>query len=168
MVNTLIVRNDHWLETRLRQIWQRYFYDVKPQNIVLIKFGQRSRTRLGSIGMEGWQAKAKSGMYKSRLSVPLGTSIITITGYFRQTTIPEYVIDATIGHELVHYVHGFHSPYPQLYRYPHQGGIVDKEMRERGMGEMLRLQKQWLKEQWRTVAPPIRRKRRRYGRLSFL
>jgi hypothetical protein len=175
----LLERDTAWLENRLDLIWQRYFANVERANMVLIVFGQKSRTRLGSIGMEGWQGVKKGIAYKSRRNAAQGTSIITITGYFKDLQIPDYVIDATIGHELVHYAHGFHSPHPQLYRHPHQGGIVDSELMRRGMGETLYLQRKWLKKEWtaylRSNGPKpvvrrrvIRKKRSNYGFLSFL
>lgn len=165
-------RDNDWLADRLAEIWYRYFPDVRQNNEVLIEFGQKSRTRLGSIGMMGWQGIGHRQAYAGKKTAGHGTSVITITGYFKDERVPVYVVDATIGHELVHYAHGFHSPHPQLYRYPHQGGIVDKEMRKRGMGEILRQQKNWLKAEWQEITKPhrsaIRRKRRVHVRLSFL
>lgn len=173
-------RDTLWLEQRLNTIWERYFPTMVRANPVTIVFGQKSRTRLGSIGMEGWQGIRKGIAYKSRRSVAQGTSIITITGYFKDSRVPEYVVDATIGHELVHYAHGFHSPHPQLYRYPHQGGIVDSELMRRGMGETLYLQRKWLKQEWavftaadrptkqRVTRRIIKKKRNSYGFMSFL
>lgn len=73
---------------------------------------------------------------------------ITINSHFKDAIIPEYVIDAVIGHELCHYVHGFSSPLPQLARHPHKGGIVNNEMSERGMGELEKKQKRWIKQHW--------------------
>lgn len=155
------IRDNNWLIDRLADIWYRYFPDIEQTNKVIIQFGRRSRTRLGSICMSGWRDQVKSA--------PKGTSVITITGYFKNPVVPIYVIEATIGHELVHYAHGFHSPRPQLYRYPHQGGVVDKELRQRAMGEILKQQRSWLKKEWpliiRTKATKPRRK---YARLSFL
>lgn len=178
--NPPITRDEIWLQQRLDALWQSYFANVERANEVLVRFGQKSRTRLGSIGMEGWSGVTRPGRaYTSRLKIDEGTSIITLTGYFKDPRVPDYVIDATIGHELVHYAHGFHSPHPQLYRHPHQGGIVDKEMMRRGMGDILIAQRKWLKQEWITViGAPTRRIRRRplrrtirrssYGILSFL
>lgn len=163
------LRSDTWLMERLNHIWQEFYPDIARSNAVDIVFGRKSRTRLGSIGMQGWVG-IKGVAYKTHDSIPHGTTVITITGYFRDTSIPDYVIDATIGHEMVHYAHGFHSPHPQLYRYPHQGGIVDTEMRKRGMGDILRSQRLWLKNHWHHVAKPVSRIRKRstHGKLRFL
>ena len=62
--------------------------------------------------------------------------------------VPEYVIDTTLAHELVHYMHGFNSPLPQKYKHPHRGGIVDKELIKRGFGHNLSMEKVWAKNQW--------------------
>lgn len=163
-------RDNAWLRSRLEHIWQQHFSDVARLNEIHISFGRKSRTRLGSIGMDGWKGHQSREAYRSRQALPEGTSLITITGYFTNPLIPEYVIDATIGHELVHYVHGFHSPHPQRYANPHQGGIVDKEMVVRGMGHILAQQKSWLKQEWEAfIGPPTRRRRRRrIVRLPFL
>ena len=75
-------------------------------------------------------------------------SVITITRHFQNTDIPEYVIVSTIAHELCHYTHGFNSPLPKQFSYPHQGGIVNKEMDNRGLREIRIETKQWLKKNW--------------------
>lgn len=153
-------RDNDWLADRLATIWHRHFPDITQPNEVLIIFGRKSRTRLGSIGMPGWQEKVRAISYQSKRA-PQGTSVITITGYFRDLRIPEYVVDATIAHELTHYAHGFHSPHPQLYDHPHQGGIVDKELEKRGLGSILRQQKTWLRSQWLSIIGPTKPRRRR-------
>lgn len=165
----LIVRDNAWLAYRLNTIWKSHFADIDQDNEVRIVFGRKSRARLGSIGMHGWQgADSRKREYRSRYKDVEGTSIITITGYFKDPRVPEYVIDATIAHEVVHYVHGFHSPRPQLYTNPHAGGVVDKEMIERGLGDTLAQQKRWLKDTWLQVVDPPKRRKRRVIRLSFL
>lgn len=127
-------READWLEERLRMVWNRYFQDVERANDVVIGFGRRAGARLGSIVREPRGAKR---------------SIITITGYFRDRTVPDFVVDTVIAHELAHYTHGFSSPHKQLHRHPHSGGVVSKELRARGMGDALKLQRKWLKLHWR-------------------
>ena len=131
------MRDNDWLEQKLEFIWQSYFADVKRTNNVNIKFGKRASTRLGSIK-------------KSNRSKVFETEI-TMTGFFKDERVPEYIIDLTIAHELCHYVHGFSSPLPQLFKYPHLGGLVDKELIRRGMGEQLIEQKKWLKKEWTAI-----------------
>lgn len=162
-------RDEQWLEERLAHIWYHHFPDVAQLNDIAIVFGRKSRTRLGSIGMPGWKNNTSNLHYKGKRSFSDGTSVITITGYFMHNEVPDHVIEATIAHELVHYAHGFHSPHEQRYSHPHKGGIVDKELIARGLGELLKRQKSWLKENWHLIAAPSKpRKRRAYAKLSFL
>lgn len=129
------LRTNQWLADRLDWLWHSYFADVEVANIVYVRFGRSARTRLGSI------------KYGRRKVNP--NTFITITGYFRDLDIPEYVIDAVLAHELTHYTHGFFSPHPQLHKHPHQHGIIDKELTKRGLEDTMRLQKVWLKTNWR-------------------
>lgn len=147
-----ITRDSQWLQNHLARIWSDHFQDVTKLNEVAIIFGKNSRTRLGSIGMPGWKNRASNRRYEGQRSFSGGTSVITITGYFRHNEVPDHVVDATIAHELVHYAHGFHSPHEQRYYYPHKGGVVDKELVKRGLEELLKAQKSWLKEKWHLIA----------------
>jgi|SRR3989344_540693 len=122
-------RDNIWLLSRLDYIWSNHFTDIKQTNKVFIKFGRYSKLRLGSIKM------ARYG----------GHTVITITKMFQDSRIPTDIVDQTIGHELVHYAHGFSSPYPKMHRYPHEGGIVKKEMISRGLGKQVRAYQNWVK-----------------------
>lgn len=124
------MRDNVWLLSRLDHLWFKHFGDVSQDNPVFIKFGRYSKFRLGSIKQ---QRHSKA-------------SIITITGMFKDARIPMEVVDHTIGHELVHYTHGFSSSKPRLHKYPHAGGIVDKEMKGRGMGYLTLAYRMWVKE----------------------
>lgn len=127
-------RESQWLKQRLIFLWKRYFSDIEIKNQLIIKFGRPCRTRLGSI---------KAGrIYKKE------RSIITINGYFQDFEIPEFVVDAVVAHEFMHYAHGFASPHQQAFRHPHQGGVVNWDLKERGLEDTLKLQKQWLKKNW--------------------
>jgi hypothetical protein len=120
---------------------------------VLIKFGKKSKRQLGSIRWVRRGTGVKSLMSKRidehKMQDDKRISLITITKYFQDERVPEYVVDGTIAHELVHYVHGFHSPLKQLYRHPHKGGIVRKELAKRGLGEVHNEAEKWLKGEWR-------------------
>lgn len=122
-------RDDKWLLSRLDLIWSKYFADVPQKNRVFIRFGRYAKYRLGSI----------------RLNRKSKATYITITGMFKNLAIPQEVVDQTIGHELVHYAHGFSSIHPRLHRYPHAGGVVRKEMRERGMEHLYQAYRDWVK-----------------------
>lgn len=130
-------RTNAWLAARLQYLHQTYFDDIAIPNLILVKFGRASRTRFGSI-----VARTRPGEREI-------TTYITINSLFKDETVPEYVIDATLMHEFTHYAHGFHSPLPQKYRYPHQGGIVDKEIIVRGGEHLLRQQKEWIKKDYK-------------------
>lgn len=130
------MRNNKWLAERLEHIWRNHFSDVPIENEVIVRFGRPARTRLGSI---------KFGKRKIH-----PRSYITITGYFRDEQVPEYVLDGVLAHELSHYAHGFSSPYEQLYHHPHRHGVVTKELTARGLKDTIKRQRQWMKEHWRT------------------
>ncbi|OGD67815.1 hypothetical protein A3F08_01470 [Candidatus Berkelbacteria bacterium RIFCSPHIGHO2_12_FULL_36_9] len=129
------LRDNKWLRERLKYLYQRYFSDVPIINRITIKFGRSVRTRLGSI---------KPGR-------KLGTqhSIITMNGYFQDPNIPEFVVDGVIAHEFMHYAHGFASPHEQAFKHPHKGGLVNWDLKERGLEDILKLEKKWLKANWR-------------------
>lgn len=127
-------RDAKWLKSRLENIWQRYFPDVAVGNNIFVKFGRPCRTRLGSI---------KYGRKKDNPN-----TIITINGHLKNPEIPEFVVDAVLAHELTHYAHGFFSPHNQQHRHPHKGGVVRRELVDRGLKELLQLEKRWVKENW--------------------
>lgn len=133
-------RDNQWLLSRLDYLWDKHFSDVPQTNKVFIKFGRNAKYRLGSIKLNK-QTKA---------------SIITITSMFKDLEIPSEVVDHTIGHELVHYAHGFSSTHPRLHRYPHAGGVVGMEMKQRGMEYLHQSYKAWVKQYRQAL-------RRKYG-----
>jgi hypothetical protein len=126
-------RDQAWLQQMLDKIWDNYFTDVPQVNDVRITFGRRAKRRLGSISLD--PANANS-------------SVIVINSVFKDTTIPEFVIEATVVHELTHYAHGFNSPLEQVQRHPHAGGVMRREFAERGLLELYLQQKRWLKANW--------------------
>lgn len=125
-----LARNNVWLLSRLDHIWSKYFSNIDQTNPVFIRFGRNSKYRLGSI----------------RLNKHTKNSFIVITAMFKDLSIPQEVIDHTIGHELVHYAHGFSSTRPRMHKYPHAGGVVKKEMEERGMGYLYKAYRNWVKD----------------------
>ncbi|MFA4995595.1 MAG: hypothetical protein WC536_00400 [Patescibacteria group bacterium] len=126
------MRDDTFLSDRLDFLWRKYFTDVLKSNKVHIKFGRKAVKRLGSI----------------RQKIDETDTVITLNGYFKDKKIPRYILDATIVHELCHYAHGFSSPLPQLSRFPHKGGTVDKELIQRGLLDLLKKEKKWLNKNW--------------------
>ncbi|KKQ95065.1 MAG: hypothetical protein UT66_C0009G0012 [candidate division CPR2 bacterium GW2011_GWC1_39_9] len=152
-----MMRDDKWLIRELDQIWSRYFCDVAKINKVIIKFGRRARTRLGSIKKQD-----------------NGSSLILINGLLKDLNIPDFIVQATIAHELTHYAHGFSSSHERQFKYPHKGGVVSKEMQTRGLEDILYLQKKWLKENWISYlnknypAKPSPGRRKRKKRFIFV
>lgn len=130
------MRDERWLYGLLDTTWDQYFNDIPQDNIVRIRFGRRAKTRLGSIGIDRNEPDV---------------SIITMNGLFRNPAIPEFVVQATLVHELIHYAHGFNSPHDQKFQHPHAGGVMRAEFDERGLLELHKRQKKWLKDNWRGI-----------------
>ena len=129
-------RDEAWLQGILDKIWDNFFDDVPQSNDVRIVYGRRSKRRLGSISLDSMDQK---------------TSIITMNVIFRLEEIPEFVVEATIFHELTHYPHGFNSPLEKAQNHPHAGGVMRREFAERGLLDLYLQQKRWLKDHWRAV-----------------
>ena len=136
------MRDHQWLKNRLEIIWKNYFADVGLVNNVFVKFGRQCQTRLGSIKL------SKPRTFLGHFSKEGRNSLITINGYFKDEFFPEYVVDAVLAHELTHYAHGFASPHAQKHRHPHKNGVVKKEMQDRGLEELLKKEKKWIKANW--------------------
>jgi hypothetical protein len=129
------MRDEKWLFQKLDEVWDTYFPEMDQPNDVRIVWGRKAKCRLGSIKLG-----SQIGDHRE--------TIITINGLFRDELIPEFVVLATIGHELAHYAHGFNSPFEQKYQTPHAGGVVHHELRRRGLDVLEKKQKKWLKENW--------------------
>lgn len=132
-------RDQEWLESLLADIWYRHFSDVAEINPVRIVWAKRAKRRLGSIEIDRHDQH---------------TTIIKVNRLFQDLDVPEYVIRATIVHEMTHYAHGFGSPHNQKHAHPHSGGVIRQEFAERGLVELYVRQKRWLKIHW----PEILRK----------
>jgi hypothetical protein len=150
----MIMNNSHerdhaWLQELLDRTWDSYFSDVPQDNDVRIEFGRRAKRRLGSIRLDPKHPD---------------TTIITMNGLFRLPEIPEFVIQATLVHELTHYAHGFNSPLKQQQAHPHAGGVMRREFEERGLLQLYLEQKRWLKVRWSDLLmeqfPPAKPRRR--------
>ncbi len=148
-------RTNEWLAERMYEIWEEYFADIPRKNFVLIKFGRAATRQLGSIKWANKRTKIKSFIKKKSVETSLKAqdikkvTVITINKKFQKASIPQYVVDATIAHELVHYAHGFSSPLKQSYRHPHQGSLIRKELEVRGLGEVHQKAQKWIREHWR-------------------
>lgn len=147
-----IVRDNKWLEEQMFDLWEMYFNDVPRKNLVVIKFGRRAQRQLGCIKWVRNNTKIKGFMRRKldELKVQDDTrvSLITVTSHYKDLEIPEYVVQETIAHEMIHYAHGFFSPLKQIYDHPHKGGIIRKEMVARGLEPIYKASKKWLRAHW--------------------
>lgn len=134
--SALSYRDQEWLENFLADIWYRFFSDVPQHNDVRIVWARKARRRLGSISLDPGDMQ---------------TSIIRVNRVFQDLEVPEFVIAATVFHEMTHYAHGFHSPLEQKQKHPHSGGVIRKEFAERGQVDLYLQQRRWLKENWVSI-----------------
>jgi hypothetical protein len=125
------MRDNIWLEQRMNHIWELLFPDLERLNKVEIKFKGKWKNKFGHIQM----TKEK-------------VSQIVINGLFQDLRVPEHIIDGTIAHELIHYMHGFHSPHKQQYKHPHAGGVVTRELKKRGFAHWLAREKDFVRKEW--------------------
>ncbi len=124
------MRGNSYLKKRLSFIWRNYFSDVRREHQIQISFGRRARYRFGSI----------------RYCLATKTVQININGRFRDEKYPQEVIDHTVAHELVHYAQGFPTPGPRLHRYPHRGGVIDRELKSRHLIHLVIFYHTWVKK----------------------
>lgn len=137
-----IMRNDEWLNQRLNQIWELLFSDIERKNVVKARFKGKWKNKFGHI------KKLKDN-----------SSEIAVNSLFINEIVPEYIIDLVLAHELAHYSHGFNSPLPQKYKYPHKGGVVSKELKKRGFGHMLVKERIFIKKSWWPIYQKLTGKR---------
>jgi hypothetical protein len=130
-VSSANLRSAEWLQDRLALLWNTYYSDSPTRYPIAIHFGPRARYRYGSIYSVGKQCH------------------ILINRLFAHPDVPEYVIDATICHELAHYVHGYGSGLKKRYAHPHRGGVVDKEMQARGCWHLEEQAGTWRRDCWK-------------------
>ena len=144
------MRDNKWLASRLKIIWEKYFPEVEQKNDVIVRFGKKSRRTLGSIRLQYENPSLLYVIGRRVLGIRPKT-IIVLNGHFKKKSIPPYIVDATIAHELSHYAHGFASPHKQKFRYPHKHSVVRREFQDRGLEELEKHQKQWTKTHWRKI-----------------
>jgi hypothetical protein len=146
------MRDNKYLENILYDLWDNHFCDVPRKNLVVIKFGKYSKRQLGSIKLANRYTKIKGLMKKRREELEVqdekSVTVITVTRYFQNEIVPEYVIRATIAHELCHYTHGFQSPLEKRFDHPHRGNVIKKELAKRDLLDQEKEAEKWLKENW--------------------
>lgn len=125
------MRDNTFLRNCFLELYRQHFADVALPNKIVVGFGRYSKTRLGSIKLNEKKQ-----------------SVITLTGYFRSEEVPLAVLEATLAHEFIHYLHGFNSLHTRKVQHPHRGNVVKEEMRERGLLPILVAQQRWLRTRW--------------------
>lgn len=123
------MRENSYLKDRLEYLWANYFSDAERDSAIKVRFGRNAIYRFGSI----------------RYCYSDKSCLITINGRFKDEKYPAEIIDHTLSHELVHYVQGFPTPGPALHRFPHRGGVIDKELRERNLSHLVEFYNKWVK-----------------------
>lgn len=146
------MRDNNFLEDILYDLWENHFCDIPRKNLVVIKFGKYSKRQLGSIKLARGGTRIKSVLRKKKddylVQDDKSITVITITSYYKNDYIPEYVVRATVAHELCHYAHGFSSPLEKRFLNPHQGNIINKELAKRDLLEEQKMADKWLKDNW--------------------
>jgi len=144
------MRTDKWLEETLYNLWDNNFVDIPRTNVVLITFGKRSKRQLGCIKHLKRPNTKKIGVKAIDYGIAddKTISLITISAYFKDENIPDYIIRSTIAHELCHYAHGFSSPLPRMFNHPHKGGVIRKELFKRGLSNDYKISQKWIKANW--------------------
>ena len=125
-------RDDHWLRGEVDQIWGRYFHDTPRVNQIDVGWRKAWKRRLGVISLSHDEQTTHIGV-NSLLARPEAPYCLTLI---------------TVAHELVHYAHGFGSPLPRKYTHPHRGGIVLRELRDRGLDAELDEYHGWIDQHW--------------------
>jgi len=144
-----MTRDIIWLNQRMNQIWDLLFPDIPKQNKVLAKWKGKWKNKFGHIKL-----------------LPDKSSEIAVNSLFQNEIIPEYIIDLTLAHELVHYSHGFNSPLPQKYKHPHKGGIVTKELKSKGFTHLIKKEKEFLKK-WSKIYSSLTPEKKKKSRRLF-
>ncbi len=122
-----------WLRERADCLWKAHFSDVPIGYPLQVSWGIRAHHRFGSISARDEKA------------------VVRLNVLFAFPEVPEYVIDAVLVHEFVHYAHGFGSGLPKRYRHPHRGGVIEKELALRGLLAQDVRADEWLKTCWEEV-----------------
>lgn len=154
------MRDHAWLEKQLKYLLVRYFGNIRLTNPIEVKFGRDAKFRFGSIKLVKPRGLRVLRGFRSLRRIKQDQpqkSLITITGMFRDESIPAGVVHYTLAHELCHYAHGFSSTNKKLFRFPHHGGVINRELTERGAQALIPVFKAWLKEYRKQIMAKRRR-----------
>ena len=124
---------DLFLARKTANLLRENFPMQEVSNLLVVRWGKKWRTKVAHI--------------KPFKEKEFGTAI-EVNELLQDESVPEYVLDATIMHELVHYFHGFGSNKERKHRHPHRGGVVDNELEKKGWKELVDNGDKWLNENW--------------------
>lgn len=144
------MRDHEWLQEQLKFLLSKYFSSVPVTNPIEIKWGREAKFRFGSIKLVSYKSIKRDKSHKGfkdliRIGDRPKKSVITVTSMFKDEKIPVGVVQYTVLHELCHYAHGFSSMNRQMFRHPHHGGVINRELTERGAQNLIPIFKKWLK-----------------------
>jgi hypothetical protein len=131
-IQTQVHRDGLWLRREFDEIWATYFADTPRVNQVDVAWRRPWKRRLGVISLSHDEVTTRIGLncLLARPEVPYCVTLITV------------------AHELVHYAHGFGSPLPRKYPHPHRGGVVTRELRQRGLKDAHDEYLEWIDRNW--------------------
>lgn len=131
------------------QDYNRYLAN-KAACLIRENFSEKGVTNLLVVRWGNKKSKRVLGHIKSLESKEYG-SIIEINPLLKNLSVPEYVLDYVLMHELTHYFQGFGSNHERKHKHPHRGGIVEKEMARHGWEEITQKSEKWIKENWKNI-----------------
>lgn len=126
----MIMRDDNWLVERVEQHCLAYFSQLKRLNPIAVKFAIHARNKYGSIQLKG------------------NVSYIRVNHLYALPEVPEFVVDETLIHELIHYSHGFGSTLTKKFLHPHRGGVIEKEFVALGIESLMERASEWRTQHW--------------------
>lgn len=128
------MESDLILSKKAAELIRENFPKNEITNLLVVRYGKKWKNKLGHI--------------KPIKKNPEFGTLIELNEIFKCPEVPEWIVDLTLMHELVHYFQGFGSNIPKERIFPHRGSCVDKELKKFGYTELLKKQKKWLKENW--------------------
>ena len=116
---------DAFLAKKTAQLCREYFPHRTISNLLAVRWSKPWKSKLGHI--------------KPLKNTAFG-SLIEINSLLSDPRVPEFVLEVTLLHELIHYFQGFASNQARTQLHPHRGGAVTKEFAQFGWQELLKKQ----------------------------
>lgn len=126
------MNSDRYLTKKTGEILRENFPQKQITNLLVVKWSD-----------DAW--KTKLGHITPLKNAEFG-SLIEINSVLNNPHVPEFVVEATLLHELIHYFDGFGSNHKRLRRHPHAGGVMKKEFAKFGWTELAEKQNKWIEK----------------------